>query len=329
MRNKLLYLIFGLSLLLGACSKEDVVTPNEGNNPIEITFSVSSFTKGADKMRGIVNDQGSLLERKVENLYLLLFKNDGTNPKRYYINAGTFADGTWSTVDNKITLNLTQKQAGERQVYIIANVDNGMKTKLDAVNSVADLTKTIYMTTVQPWSPNIKSSFLMSGNKSHNFNTNYQLKTVPLIRAVAKIELTIKLSSKFYSMKVDDIRYRFVDFDKKTYVIKPNTKPDDLVSSSNSVFPNIADWNKWGASLNMTPIPDYGFGYKEQGDNLVELKVITYINERDNKGAKIELALYPEDTGILPPPEFGPEFYAIPFPDKIERNHWYKYDIEI
>jgi hypothetical protein len=35
------------------------------------------------------------------------------------------------------------------------------------------------------------------------------------------------------------------------------------------------------------------------------------------------------DDGPLPPPEFGPELYRLPLPEKIERNNWYRYDIEI
>lgn len=333
MRNNLLYLTIGLGLLLGACSKPNPELPKGDDAPIAISVKVRDFARNATETRAVETAPGSASEQQIDNLYLLLFEKTGTNPKRYYVSGATFSGGTWSTSEQKITLQLTQRQAGERQVYIIANVDNALKTKLDAVTSVTELTSTVYREIAKPWSPNIQSPILMSGSKSHNFKANYQLKFVELTRAVAKVELTIKLTSKFYSMDVNAIRYRLVDFDKRAYVIKPNTKPDNLVNSSSFSFPKITDWSKWGNSLNSTPTLDFGFGYKEVGSgivtNLVELKVITYINERDSKGAKMELVLYPEDAGTLPPPEFGPEFYAIPLPDKIERNHWYKYDIEI
>ncbi|WP_394358364.1 hypothetical protein, partial [Porphyromonas gulae] len=29
------------------------------------------------------------------------------------------------------------------------------------------------------------------------------------------------------------------------------------------------------------------------------------------------------------PPEFGPELYRLPLPEKVLRNHWYKYEVEI
>ncbi|PVZ04547.1 hypothetical protein C7382_1322, partial [Porphyromonas loveana] len=33
--------------------------------------------------------------------------------------------------------------------------------------------------------------------------------------------------------------------------------------------------------------------------------------------------------GNLPPPEFGPELYRLPLPEKVIRNNWYKYDLTI
>ncbi len=328
MRNNLLYLTIGLSLLLGACSKKSVEQPEGSDAPIAISVRVNDFTRNLST-RAVDTDPGSASEQKIDNLYLLLFEKDGTNPKHYDVSGATFSGGTWSVAEQKITLQLTQRQAGERKVYIIANVDNALKSKLNAVTSITDLTNTVYREIATPWSPDIKSPILMSGNKEHNFKTNYQLKFVELTRAVAKVELTIKLTPKFYAMDVNAIRYRLVDWDKRAYAVKPNTKPDNLTSSASTLFPNLIGWSQWSNTLNATPTPDFGFGYREMGGNLIELKLITYINERDSKGAKIELALYPEDAGMLPPPEFGPEIYVLPFPDKIERNHWYKYDIEI
>ena len=56
---------------------------------------------------------------------------------------------------------------------------------------------------------------------------------------------------------------------------------------------------------------------------------ITYLNERDSKGATVEVALPRVDDGIFSSFEFGPELYRLPLPDKILRNHWYKYEVEI
>lgn len=332
MKKKILYVSLVLSLFFMGCSKENISEQEEGKKdmPIEISFRVTDFTKETDTAtRGLRGDVGSINERKVDNLYILLFNNTGSNPKRFFVDAASFSGGTWSISENKVTLDMTQTEAGNRQVYIVANVDNEMKAKLATVQTVTELTNNVFNRNNTPWSPYIKSPFLMSGNKSHNFRTNHKLEHVPLIRTVAKVELTIKLSEKFQSMKIDDVRYRYVNLDARTYVIKPSSKPDDLVTSSNDIFPMVEHWGQWGNSLNTNPVPDFGFGYTKIGSTLKELKVITYLNERDKKGAKIEIALWPEDVGLLPPPEFGPELYPVFFPDKIQRNHWYKYDIEI
>ena len=128
-----------------------------------------------------------------------------------------------------------------------------------------------------------------------------------------------------------DYRYRYVNFDKDTYVVKPlPTKPDNPVSSNDGAWPQIAGWMPWGTSLNVSPAPDAGSGYTmDSAGKITSLRIITYLNERDTKGAAVEVALPRVDDGELPPPEFGPELYRLPLPEKVLRNHWYKYEVEI
>lgn len=332
MKNKLLYITLISSLLFIACSKNDV-PDSANNNPIEIYFRVIDFTQ--NQTRG-TKDSGSEAERKVDNLYLFLFDNAGANPERYYIENATFTGGTWDAAAMKVRLDMTQINAGDRQVYVIANIDAALKASLDGVNTLSAL-QTVFKTTAQPWSSQIASPFLMTGNKAHNFVMNYQLDNVPLIRAVAKVEMNIELSDKFKTIVADQIggnlqnfKYRYANFDTRTYVVKPASKPDNIVNSTNDTWPIISGWTLWGASLNVTPAPDDGTGYTLNNTGGVDrLRIITYLNERDNKGAAIEIALPGVDDGELPPPEFGPELYRLTLPDKIQRNHWYKYDIQI
>lgn len=68
--------------------------------------------------------------------------------------------------------------------------------------------------------------------------------------------------------------------------------------------------------------------YTEVGGKVTSLKVVTYLNERDHAGTTIEIELPYNGSGPLPPPEFGPEVYKLHLPAKIERNHWYQYDVE-
>lgn len=332
-------------MLLAGCSKDNGMDPVLNNRGITLSFSVDDFIRGAG-LKGKAADgkalratgDGSVAEQAVMNLYLFLFDNTGANPVKYYIDGATFSGGTYSADEKKIILDMTQAEAGARQVHIVANCGD-LKTQLDGVTTVAGL-QSVFRDTPQPWSADIASPILMSGSKTHDFRDvaggGFQLNSVPLVRAVAKIELNVKLTSGFQVVptidgeNITEYRYRYVDFDTRTYVVKPVTKPANLASSSTDAWPNTGSWTPWGASLNSPTPPDTGAGYTLDDDGKVTgLRLITYLNERDEAGAVVEIELPRVDSGPLPPPEFGPELYRLPMPEKIERNHWYKYDIEI
>lgn len=334
MNYKLLYITLLSVLLLSACSKENGIEPGLGDRTVELSFHVDDFIRNGSAFRA--TDAGTVTEQEVSNLYLFLFDNTGSNPVRYYIKDPTFTGGTYSSTNKKITLDMTQAEAGARQVYIIANIDPALKTDLDGVTTVAGL-QAVFRNTSQPWSTNITTPILMSGNATHNFITQgYQLNSVHLIRAVAKLELNVKLTSGFQIVPVinsgnlTEYKYRYVDFDTRTYVEKPTTKPANPASSSPDVWPKTVNWTPWDASLDGATPTDTGTGYTLSDDGKVAgLKLITYLNERDQSGTTVEIELPRADSGPLPPPEFGPELYKLPLPAKIERNTWYKYDIEI
>lgn len=343
MNYKLLYITLLSGLLFAGCSKDNGMEPVLNDRGITLSFSVDDFIRGAglkgksaDRKTLRATGDGSAAEQAVTNLYLFLFDNTGANPISYYIDGATFSGGTYSAAEKKIILDMTQAEAGARQVHIVANCAD-LKTQLDAVTTVAGL-QSVFRSTPQPWSTNIEAPILMSGNATHDFiEQGYQLNSVPLIRTVAKIELNVRLTSGF---QVDptisggnlvEYRYRYADFDTRTYVEKPMpAKPDNLASSSADAWPNTDSWTPWGASLNDSTPPDTGAGYTLDDDGKVTgLKLITYLNERDEPGAVVEIELPRVDDGPLPPPEFGPELYMLPLPEKIERNNWYRYDIEI
>lgn len=332
MRKKL-YITLSSILILVACSIENKMGPETIDRPIEISFFVDGFSRGAGASRA--TNEGSETERQIGNLYLFLFDQTGANPVTYFIDNATFVGGTWNAALKKVTLDMTQTQAGQRQVCVVANIDATMRTALDGVTTLSGL-QTVYTATAQPWSPHISPPLLMFGSKSHNFLSNHLLDNIPLIRTVAKLELNIALSEKFQTTPVitagnlQEFKYRYVDFDKNSYVVKPTTKPDNLVASSTDAWPQIAGWTLWGSLLNVFPIPDVGTGYTVGSNGKVtELRIITYLNERDAAGATVEIALPRADNGMLPPPEFGPELYQLSLSEKILRNHWYKYDIEM
>ncbi|SBW06795.1 fimbrial protein [uncultured Dysgonomonas sp.] len=311
--KRIVYISLLLSLFFVACSNEETTDTALENNKIELSFSIDNYITKQTK----AVDAGTVEEQRIDDLYLFLFPSTGSQTlKKYYINTSTFTGGSWNSSDSKVSLNLTQAEAGSRQVYIIANCSS-IKSDLDAVVSLTGLQSVLKETSL-PWSDNITTPILMSGNKTHDFYSNFQLNNIPLIRAVAKVQLNVKLSAEHQSSplfnSIAQYNYKFIDFDKNTYALKQASKSDNLVSSS--------DWVAWQANGTVS-------SYNLENGKVTELIVTTYINERDNAGSAIEISIPYLGAGPLPPPEFGNETYKLLLPAKIERNHWYIYDMEI
>jgi hypothetical protein len=303
-----IYLVLLATLLFVACSSDDVLEKGS-NNRVELSYSISNFN-----IEGVISratDVGSPAEQQIDNLYLFLFDAGGANPIKYYVD-NSFSNGQWNTTEGKITLELTQAEAGTRQVYLVANVSPVIKTTLDGVSTLAAL-KAVKSTVNTPWSSTLTTPILMSGNATHNFVTNRILSSVPLTRALAKIELNVTLPAKHQDADASHYRYNFIDFDKNTYVLKPTAKTDELVTSG---------WQAWQAASTVS-------SYTLTGGKVANLKVITYINERDNPGSYIDIQLPYNPGGPLPPPEFGGDTFKLPLPSKIERNYWYKFDVTL
>ena len=302
-----IYLILFSALFFVACSSDDV--PGGSNDRVELSYAISNYDISGTTTRA--TDVGSPAEQQINNLYLFLFDMTGANPIKYFANSATFTNGEWSATEGKVTLKLTQAEAGERQVYIVANVSSALQTTLAGVTTLAKLQEAMESINT-PWSTTLNAPILMSGSATHNFVTNRILSSVPLIRALAKIELNVTLPAKHQDADASHYKYNFIDFDKNTYVLKPTAKTDDLATS---------DWQPWQATGDVS-------SYTLVSGKIATLKVVTYINERDNAGSYIDIQL-PYNAGPLPPPEFGDETFKLPLPSEIKRNHWYKFDITL
>ena len=306
-----IYLILFTALLFVACSSDDM-PEKSSDNKVELSYAISNFDISGTTTRA--TDVGSPAEQQIDNLYLFLFDMAGANPIKYFIdNAFNVANGVWEEGNGKIKLKLTQSEAGNRQVHLVANVSGDLQTTLSGVTTLTELQSVIASTSNAPWSTTLKAPILMSGSATHNFVTNRILSSVPLIRALAKIELNVTLPAKHQDADASHYKYNFIDFDKNTYVLKPTAKTDDLATSG---------WLAWQAAGDVS---SYTLGTDSKVNSL---KVITYINERDNTGSYIDIQL-PYNSGLLPPPEFGDDTFKLPLPSKIERNHWYKFDITL
>lgn len=327
---KYIYLLLISALLFGACSKDDVPSGIDvSDDEVAISYSLKKYvqvvtngnsTKSTSEIRNINIEAGD--EENIDNLYILMVNSGWSDIKRFYTASSNFAEGTWNAAGENVTIKMTQSEAGQRDVYVIANISTTMKLALDGVTNLTGLQGVLESKT-EPWSgtgaTNLKHPILMSGMKSHNFVTQGRvLENLQLVRAFAKVELNVTLPKKHQSTNEADYKYNFVDFDKNTYVLEKTNKVASIVTTGWKPFVSNIDTDK-----------DYVSEYIKTGDVVTSLKIVTYINETTNANSYIEIQLPYKDGGFLPPPEFGPETFILPRQGKIERNHWYIYDVEL
>lgn len=327
---KYIYLLLISALLFTACSKDDVPGGIEvSDDEVAISYNLKKYvqvvtngnsTKSAYETRNINIVAGD--EEEIINLYILMVNSGWSDIKRFYTASSNFAEGTWNAAGENVTIKMTQSEAGQRDVYVIANVSADVKSDLDGVTNLTGL-QGVLESKSEPWSgmgaTNLKHPILMSGMKNHNFSTQGRvLENLQLVRAFAKVELNVTLPTKHQSTNEADYKYNFVDFDKNTYVLEKTNKVASIGTTGWKPFTSNTDGDK-----------DFVSEYTKTGDAITSLKIVTYINETTNANSYIEIQLPYEDGGFLPPPEFGPETFILPRQGKIERNHWYKYDVEL
>ena len=185
---------------MSACSEDENFDENEtSHKQVELSFQIKNFDRSTLKTS---TGEASVDEEIIENLYVFLFPTSSQQSlKKYEITNSAFGGGVWKNTDNKLLLNLTQAEAGKRDIYIIANYSYAIKTALDKVNTLEDL-RTILLSNEMPWSTTLASPILMSGNTTHDFRANYQLNSIALIRALAKVQLNIKLSESHQTVPI-------------------------------------------------------------------------------------------------------------------------------
>lgn len=325
-----------LGVMFASCINDDIT--DCPMDRVEISFTTVDFeiqnniaTRSATRA---TTQPGTTEENAIENLYVFLFPTDGSQSLiLYYTGLGT---GAWSPIENKITINQSQSVVGKRDVYIVANYPD-INDLITGITTPDDL-KTKLRQTGEPWSNTLTTPILMVGNKTHDFVANYQLTgatvadKVQLTRAVAKLEINLTFNTTAYhntpTITPDgtdyQYKYRYIDFDQNTYVLKPTPKLSVINSVSQLV---TSAWQSFSVPASTTELT----GYTLTGSNVTALKLTTYLNERDDVGAAVEFALsFTPASGYLPPPEFGDgDIYRLPLPSAITRNTIYRYELDM
>lgn len=309
--------LFMLTFIVTACSESSEVKLDD-LNAIEIVFEINSYSSDDEPLLS----PGTGAENQINELFVYLFP---THPSqsllKFYMNSSDFAEGSWVMADNKVMLDKTNAEVGQRLVYVVANAGS-LKSQLDLVTTPAEL-ELVFRNIPSPWSPALTTPLLMSGSVMHDFIANYRLTTLSLTRAIAKLHINIQLSNSHRGpltqtdgsgITSSQYHYRLLNFDTRTYSIKPLLKPDYLVSSG---------WVSWESTPTLSAVTLDG------SSNVSSLSLTTYLNERDNAGTVVEFKIPYYSTGSLPPPEFGNETFRLVLPDKIIRNTFYSYLIEL
>lgn len=340
MQKKYFILIMVIAgLLFASCTKDNV-----SENPVQvvIAFAPENYTDAAvfgNSRAATTRTTATAEEMKLTNAYIILFDNAGANPLKYYIEPGTNeTDFQWIWGANTPTTQwarlkfypknnsgvyMTAAELGTRKIYLFANVNNALKTTLDGIATETALISNHVVYTGEPWS--ITTPLLMEGFATHNFeNEGAVTATIPLRRAVAKLEIDITLAGSYQSTVTNDYKYRYLQFGNQSYLLE-HALPQVLGQVVNNPA-NGTSWNNIPAISLIT----------NGGGKVTGIKLITYINEYKNSTTKdirpkVEIQLPYNDGGFLPPPEFGEEgdTYVLQLPIEVKRNHYYSYSVEV
>ena len=306
----------------GGCEK--VSLPAEAEKQVEIGFAVANSV--VQPMTRTVATRGAetptATEKTINNLYIFLFPQDGGVIKQY-IETSTASNSEYALITGAETgvklLTVTQSQAGTSDVYIVANCSD-IKSSLDGVSSAADLNNVLHTITMP--GEIVANNLLMVGKSStaYNFITDHQLKTIPLTRAMARIDVELTLGSEYQSSTPSEYGYRCIDFGSELWLVE-KADPQETEKVVSTVSSPVVVWNE------VTTYPATG--------TISKISFSVYLNEYNNTGdttapiASIEIKLPLNDTGgPLPPPEFGGDLYRFYLPAEVKRNRVYQYTLE-
>ena len=203
MMKKCLYILYLIYIIVGLCScTENGGEWGDGRKMLELTVQCSSV--GATRAEGVMGGEHILNEDLVTTLHYFLYRKGETSGNALFMGATTLEAGTQDEAvirvplnDNELNEQLFPRPANECEVYVIANLPDGVgipeNTSLDNLKALV-INTDFQGSTTQP-------SFVMDGLGTATIvNRNKVLAAageVPMKRLAAKFSMRISVSDSF------------------------------------------------------------------------------------------------------------------------------------
>lgn len=314
MNRILSYLIIGILIpwLFLSCAKDDDVLVGGEDNPITVSFVLSTqnvLTRAENDIDwGDDYDKvsGDNFENQINSVALIVFNNEGNmvasiDDFQYFAATGTASDGC---AESYLVVAEITKPIGETGKYRFVVVANATLKKDDVDNSTYSISD-INTTGIPMWGVVTK---LVSTN------SNVDLGTIHLLRAVAKIELKLASTTKTSQFTINKATITTVN--SQGYVF-PAAKTVESTLNLNHANQSFNPFNESALSSDLV--------FTTASDGKSSYIYITEWQTRATNNAKIALQI--SDGSKFYPFEIELKDYVTGDYHNIVRNHHYQYTI--
>ena len=326
MSRKLLYIILGILLpWLSSCVRENAYAPDfigGEDNPITVSFVLStrdamtraeSDTTWGDNYHKVI---GNDFENQIKSLSLIIYNSAGAKVAtitdfNYFAMAGAADDRCAESYI--ITAEITDQigvAGGEYRFVVVANAD---LSKTDAENITYELSQ-IENDGIPMWG---------AVTKTVSANSNVDLGTIHLLRAVAKLEIVL---SETVAADFDISRAVVTKYNSKGYVFPGLVNDESEAINYNSTL-NLNHAENTFNALYDVDLLSAGLEFVVPSDD--KNKCYVYITEWAAIADNAKIALQFDDDNKAYEIEFKNYHSGKPIgdPHNIVRNHHYKYTI--
>ena len=319
MSRKLLYIILGILLpWLSSCVRENAYAPDfigGEDNPITVSFVLSTrdiMTRAESDLDwgdDYVETSGDNFENQINNVALIIYNSEGTKVTtiqdfNYFSTGGDLNDDYKCSESYIVSTEITTiiGEAGDYRFVVVANATLNEEDENETDYELGS----IGTNGVPMWG---------SITKAVTANSNVDLGTIHLLRAVAKLEIVL---SETVAADFDISRAVVTKYNSKGYVF-PQLKDDATLNLNHAenTFNALYNENSLSTALEfIVPATDKNkcYVYITEWAATTDNAKIALQFDGDNKPYEIEFKNY----------EYGK---PVGNPHNIVRNHHYKYTI--